>query len=153
MGSVLIMMSQELAYLAGVIDGEGNIAIGLRSRGAKGEKSPIYWGYLKVSNTDRRLLEWCANVTGVGTIHKEGRKRGRRRQLYIWHVSSTPSEQILRDVYPYLVIKREQAEAFFEFRATFLSNQCCRNGTPPLVTARRRKLYEDMQTMHAVSPA
>lgn len=108
------------AYLAGIIDGEGSIAIGRGlPKAGSGDVSTRYWNYVKVTNTDIRLLEWVLAETGVGSIQRDKPRGGNRRPHYTWICAGVQSVRILQAVRPYLVIKKEQADLIFEFRKTF----------------------------------
>lgn len=137
------------AYLAGIVDGEGNI--GLFRRKAKpecGEIAPTFYAYLKVCNTDYRLLSWIRENVGYGAIHVEVRHRARCRKVYTWHISSRPMEQFLRLIYPYLVIKKEQADLIFKYRATFDKSRECRKGVPPKILKLREQYCVELVNLH-----
>lgn len=141
------MTEAELAYLAGIIDGEGNIAIHTRAAGSQGSVAQEYKNVMKVANTDLRLLEWIKEKTGAGSIYAD-RRRGNRRQCYQWFCPSVQAAKILRLVYPYLVIKKEQAELVFAFRETYDKHRYCRGGTPLAVVAVRKRHFEDLKALH-----
>ena len=54
------MKSVEIAYLAGLIDGDGTISINKDRRSHK----PV----VSIANTNREVLEWCRNLIGRGSI-------------------------------------------------------------------------------------
>lgn len=141
------MNKVQMAYLAGLIDGEGNIAIQTRAAGNHGTRQRSYINYLRVANTDIRMLEWIRETTGYGTISSDVRQRGNRRQCYQWICAARQAEEILRAVFPYLVIKKEQAALVFEFRATFIVRHC-RGGVPTDLLMRRKRHFEQLQAMH-----
>lgn len=94
------------AYLAGLLDGEGNIGV-YRSKNAKG-----YWGYavnLNVANTDRRLMRYLVQQFG-GVFHT-------KPTGFLWEPNGGKDriQEILNSVLPYLVIKRQQAELVLGF--------------------------------------
>ncbi len=143
------MDQKTAAYIAGIIDGEGSIGVmKFKPKLASGEKSVGYLEYLKVANTDYRLVAWLKDKTGVGCIYAESRKKANHRQVYTWHVSSLRFYELLKQVYPYLVIKREQANLIFLFRET--RQQRYRQGVPKAVLATRDWYYEEMKRLHTV---
>lgn len=136
------------AYLAGIIDGEGHVAIAKRRPNKRsGEKSPGYLNTLRVGSTDPRLLEWILAKTKCGSIHQE-KLRPNCKPFYIWGVSSIEAERVLRIVYPYLVIKKEQAELVFQLRATIDYNKHCQAGTPSDVLEKRDFLWAKLGEEH-----
>ena len=53
----------QLAYLAGIIDGEGSIYIGNFSCNKK-TKVPYYQTNIQVTNTDKTLIDWLFDIFG-----------------------------------------------------------------------------------------
>ena len=102
------MTKAERGYLAGIIDGEGCIGI-------QKSKSGIQ---LKVGifNTERSLLEWIQRRFG-GTIcdrlHQDGNKVEYNYTFY-----GHRALDMLRTVYPYLVVKRKNAQLAFLYGMT-----------------------------------
>jgi hypothetical protein len=94
----------QIAYLAGIIDGEGTIY--WNKIGARGTI------YLRVVQADRRLMDWLVAVTGCGTLHTrpEWGPFG-QRQIWSWSVNATRAAYIVRRVQPHLIVKAEQAAA------------------------------------------
>ena len=56
------LSGEDAAYLAGLIDGEGTIA--LARRHAREERQLV----VSISSTEPELLEWAKSATGVGKI-------------------------------------------------------------------------------------
>lgn len=89
-----------LAYLAGIIDGEGTITLAKESRSNRHEARLI------VVNTDVKLMNWLKdNFGGFVRIHKRiiGQK-----QRYDWVIAGKKAVKLLEEVAEYLIIKREQ---------------------------------------------
>jgi hypothetical protein len=143
------METHVAAYLAGIVDGEGNIGLVRRNANPqRGEIAPTFYDYLKIVNTDYRLLSWIREKVGYGKISVETRKKEGHRKVYTWHVSSRPMRQFLQEVYPYLLIKRDQADLIFKFRATFDKSRECRKGVPPEVLKMREQYCVEMVNLH-----
>jgi hypothetical protein len=112
----------KLAYLAGIIDGEGCLWIGKIGREWKrGYKSIQYRGLLKVSTTDKILLDWLLNsFQGTeSTSFKYQPKAELSRLVYEWIVTGDRLADLCRQVFPYLVIKKESCEIMIKFRDTY----------------------------------
>lgn len=137
------MTLSQKSYIAGIVDGEGNIAIGKRT--PKGCINPSYTGYVKVTNTDKRLLVWLKNVVGMGSIYSPNVK-GNRRPIHNWSICDQEAEQFLREIHEFLVIKQEQARTYFDFRKTF--GRVYPQGTPQNLLQTRKELFEQMQQLH-----
>jgi len=103
-------MSTQLAWLAGIVDGEGCIRITL----SRGRTHSLI---LTVSNTDRALIERCALITGAGRIHTRKWVTG-RKAMHDWAVFNKTAQIILRRILPYMVEtnKRQCATLALEFQ-------------------------------------
>lgn len=104
---------EKLAYLAGIIDGEGNIDI------AKGPihnrmKSPSYSLRLAVGNTDEKLLLWLKDNFG-GSIYKQ-LQRPNRKPSWTWTLTNKKAFQLLLEIKDLSVIKQEQINIAIEFQ-------------------------------------
>lgn len=120
----------ELGYIAGIIDGEGCIAVRNDPGIREGRK---WWGFLWITNTDPRLLLWLQERLG-GTISEQrnGKVIGKNgkawRRCYTLRVPMRPTERLFRVIMPLLVIKRDQAEVFCAFMS-LLGKSCGRGKT------------------------
>jgi hypothetical protein len=127
----------DLAYLAGIIDGEGCFFINkLKTEG-------YHRGVLQVVNTDKTLIDWIDSVfPGTATGHNRyTSSRKFERIIYSWTSSGDRLLNICEQVLPYLVIKKKHCENMIEFRQTFLG----RNSTakvPEELIARRQVCLE-----------
>ena len=101
-----------LAWMGGFSDGEGSISLG--SYG----KRQRFHSYLAifVANTVIESLLVFYKLYG-GTVYSRTRARERpggptrpNRPTYTWHCPMENSEKFLRDILPYLLIKRRKAE-------------------------------------------
>ena len=109
----------EWAYLAGLIDGEGNIGVYGRSWKHTGQRqktpSESYRPVLTITNTKRNLLEWIEERFG-GTIESPKVYSDRHNARYIWTIKTIVDIQdICRNCLDYLVLKREQANLILTF--------------------------------------
>jgi len=115
----------DLAYLAGIVDGEGCFhACKLKNKPGDGYKNGHYRCVLKVSNTDIRLFEWLQE-TFKGTCSaafKETRDKLYKRDCYEWVVTGHRLLDICRQIHPYLIIKKRHCELVIKFRESFPIN-------------------------------
>jgi len=79
-GQVTTLSSEDIAYIAGLFDGEGSIYFARRPEKKKKHKGE---GYrisnsqrisMEITMTDRSVLQWVHEVLGVGTLVKKPRK-------------------------------------------------------------------------------
>lgn len=94
----------ELAYAAGVIDGEGCIRIA----GKTGQQAPYL--VVIVSNTNELLLLWFKQRWGGDIQKKRDCKNPRRKPSYDWRIGYTRALNFIQAIRPYLVIKQPQAD-------------------------------------------
>ena len=92
----------DIAYLAGLIDGEGTVSLQLRKKHLVALRVVVY-------NTNEDVIDWC-QAAFDGTKHKVGRVREGHKQEWQWFTHSDYAAEILEMVMPYLIIKRAKAE-------------------------------------------
>ena len=123
--------------MAGIIDGEGTIVI---SKHKKGNKIK-YEAWIGVTNLDKRLLDWLKNNFG-GRIGKQ--YYGKQYSQWILHCGK--AADVLRNIYPFLVIKQEQADIFFKFRETIGYSKT--NRIPKDILCLREKYHQELKILH-----
>jgi hypothetical protein len=118
-GSVIGHLSEtEKGYLAGIIDGEGCIMLA-RHLGKRGKH--VCHLHVSITNTSMALHQWLEQrMPGAGYVRQRQRikidarptsNQPQWRTLYDWIISGNRVATILlREITPYLVIKRTQAE-------------------------------------------
>jgi hypothetical protein len=104
--------SARLSYLAGFFDGEGCIAI---VKGKNHLGNVQYSLRVIVSNTNEYVLHLYKLSFG-GSIQKRKYEKPEWRDCYAWALSSTRAYDFLKCVYPYLILKKAQADLAFEFQ-------------------------------------
>jgi DNA modification methylase len=117
-----IKREMDRVWLAAMIDGEGCMFIHKHKAGSDSgakftksdgtevsyaRKQDTYSPGLEVANTHLGIVERCKQITGLGTITRQDKDR--RLLLYRWHLRADEARQIVREVYPYLIGKRQQA--------------------------------------------
>ena len=126
----------DLAYLAGLIDGEGSITLFTTSN-PKAFKIPC----LSVTSTDRYLLEPLL-VFG-GSIQTKGRNRpAGHRQAYDYRVKGLAAVEAIRQLFPYLrhFTKRSRAQLILDFYEVLTK----RNGRYSEAERELKKRFEAM---------
>lgn len=102
------MTKEELAYLAGIIDGEGCITV------CCWRKTRQHVLRLKIANTNLDLMMWLSDKLNH-PYHPTTDNGTRRRACYEIAISGRRAIQILEEVYPYLVVKHKQAGLAMDF--------------------------------------
>lgn len=100
----------QLAYAAGIFDGEGCLRANVNKQGY-----PVI--RISVTNTDFRLVDLLKEWFG-GYIWREDKSYiPNARPRYIWEVSAQQALSVINLVLPYLVLKYEQAELLIAIQA------------------------------------
>lgn len=117
---LLEMSSEQLAYLAGLFDGEGHIAIH-RSKGKPGGAKHYYCLRVTLAMSHFPIIERMQELSGLGSlmvsklVPKAGSDKTPNRPMVSWRITSRQAEQLLTALLPYLKVKREEAELALEF--------------------------------------
>lgn len=141
--SAQALLDQDLAYCAGLFDGEGSIVITTRSR-----------GYLALDvvlvNTDEACVDHFRSVVGGGGTKGTRSRAGSlgKKTLYFVQWTATSAARVLTLLKPYLRIKRKQAETALKFQGTF-DRKHCGAGIPEKVLNRRQDLRVELRETRA----
>lgn len=106
------MKRTDLAYAAGIIDGEGCIGLYTNSRKAA---LPSYQMSVRVRTTDGWLCQWLALSFGGGTFFDE--HIGNRKDQWVWFLTGNKALPFLELVLPYLRLKKPEAELAIHFQS------------------------------------
>jgi hypothetical protein len=126
----------QIAYLAGIIDGEGTMYIQRRMDKRSSIVTWSYWTRLQVCNTNPKLIEWIHQTFG-GLVYKKERDHIKRnwKTQFEWYSKISMVDILLPLLHPYLIIKKPHAEVMMEFRKTF-SKRETRKLTPEMQSFR-----------------
>lgn len=103
------MNTTDIAYLAGILDGEGSIGIK-----PPPPSSPSHQLSVQIANTNRELLSWIQSFWG-GCINKEVRRSPHHKQVWKLQIGGKKAGLMLRAIRPYIRIKAYQSEIAFAF--------------------------------------
>ena len=96
-GKVLTLSIPDAAYLAGLVDGEGSVT------SVKSGKLRHTWR-LSIANTNFRLLHWCKQVTGCGSVTRFKHDNPKWKDAGCWQCYSWNAQAVLMQLVPYLQI-------------------------------------------------
>jgi hypothetical protein len=144
----------QIAYLAGIIDGEGSIYIGNFSRNPK-TGTPYYQTNIEVTNTDEKLIDWLAiNIGGRKSKYTPKQTpKNSRRDVYRWLAHGDLVTDLSNILQPYLIIKKRQAEIMTEMRKTFSGTGAVKgkSGCQPVteeILRLRKSYFDEMRSLH-----
>ena len=114
------MTPTESAYVGGIIDGEGHVEFKWANRTRKERKgSPTYRTLivrLEVPQVDKRLIDWLMETTQEGTRDiKRYPDHPKWHDQHRWRVGYHGVYRVLRQVYPYLIIKKQKAKLVIDY--------------------------------------
>ena len=124
---------EQLAYFAGIMDGEGTISMSdkrrkkISEKGLRKRNNYIYRARINFSttvtvcNTDPRIIQWLVNVFG-GSVSYSKRQEEHWKQKITWIMPTSKIVEIISQTLPYFVLKREQAILIIEARKTIHCN-------------------------------
>jgi hypothetical protein len=135
-------MIEKLAYVAGLIDGEGCFGMYYSKR--------LNRHYLTVDiyNSSLELLEWLSdNFPGD---HREIKAPSKKIHInwkpqYIWRSNNNDTLSFLKQVLPYLIVKKQQCLLAIQFRETFVRREC---PVSQKTLDLRRSLYGQMKILN-----
>ena len=99
---------EQLAYFAGLFDGEGCLIVGKYI--VKSQRNLAYRGFMAVTNTHIPTLLHIKSLFGGKIV-----VQGIERKCYSLAFSANEIRRVLPELLPYLIVKREQAEVILEF--------------------------------------
>lgn len=108
----MIWSIAQLAYLAGIIDGEGTFYIGKINH--RKFTSRIY-----VVNTDKKLIDWLHKNFNGSFYERNSIKHPHWKTRYEWILDKAQIDSVCKKILPFLIIKKKHAELMINFRQTF----------------------------------
>ncbi len=100
---------EQRGYIAGIIDGEGSIILYKR-------RDDVVAMMLVVSNTGKKLLDWIAETTGVGSVCAQYAATDKRKATWFWRCNAEAAESLLKQIRPHLILKTVQADLALEIQ-------------------------------------
>jgi len=124
------------AWLAALIDGEGTIGIA--------NKDTEYQPYLYVGNTNKALIDKVIEITGLD--NNTTSKKCNNKTMWMFRTSSIKAINIIKQIYPYLIAKKEQAKVAIKLQESSIRGGAG-HGQPKRIEE-RRKLYELIKALN-----
>ena len=109
----------DIAYFAGIVDGEGSLTIGTYAKTKKG--TPVWHTYLGISNTEESLIHWICERFGGAKLKYTPKQtpKNSRKEVFRWQCSGERLLHICELILPYSVCKKRQIEIMIEVRNSF----------------------------------
>lgn len=134
----------DLAWLAGIIDGEGSIFI------SKYPKKSCVKGYgfrcgIHVGTTDGIIPYECKRIAGFGQVYENIHIQNGKlhKDVATWCIGTRQALAILKQCHPYLRYKKSQAELVFKYYELMDSDI-----NPKERSAFYEEFYNQMKALH-----
>lgn len=110
------MKQTDIAYIAGIVDGEGYIGVKKsRAYRCQGRATPSYHARIQIRMVDEPAIRFIAEALG-GWYYREKPSAPHKRPLFCYQASDKAAETILRRLLPFLRVKRLPAENVLALR-------------------------------------
>ena len=121
-GNMNKLIVAEAAYIAGLVDGEGWVSFAMTSHKRlikKDRRTPL----LGIANTNKDVLDWVLFKVGIGKVFKVSRKFSKEhwKDQYRYTLHGKQVGELLKQLLPYMIIKRQRAILVIEYSNTILS--------------------------------
>lgn len=133
----------ELAYFAGIIDGEGCFT--LHNFGTH-----RFARQLHVGNTDVRMLEWIRARFG-GNVKLERRSKLQHKPVWRWYSDANNLDAVIAAVMPYLICKKDRAELMLAYSATLaprIRSKRSTHRTSDSVKSERTRIHSELSILN-----
>lgn len=110
----------QLAYFAGIMDGEGCFYIGNHSCNKK-TGAKYYQTVLKVASTDHKLIDWLKQTFGglTSTYTPNQTPKNSRNQVYQWIATGERLTHLCELILPFIITKKLEVEIMLKMRSTY----------------------------------
>lgn len=108
----------EIAYLAGIIDGEGCFYMGHVKQGRYGSGYQFHTT-IKVDNTNRALIDYLNTTFGGTREYSYWKNNPKHKPVYAWYAAGMMLDYLCPRILPYLIIKKENCEVMIKMRETY----------------------------------
>ncbi len=113
------MRESDIAYIAGLFDGEGCVSYKQYMRKRKGAKKayPTWQIRLEIAMTDKSVLQWVTEILGVGTMGPRKVRPGRKKQ-WRWRCSHRDAYYVCLLIWPYAHTKLPKIQQVIDHYST-----------------------------------
>jgi len=146
-----MMTEIEKAYISGIVDGEGNIAIAkYKEKPFKRNDRMRYRLFVAITNTNLNLISYLSEKIRSFNIYfllKKRKRNIKHKDIYVIQMMDFQAEKFLKMINNYLLVKKEQAGIAFEFRKTFIK-KWGRTKVPKYLMEKREEYFQKMKELN-----
>lgn len=139
---------EHLAYITGLFDGEGYIGIKkdlIKGRGV----SPVFYERISIASIDKVTIDMILDYFKCGSIYLHKPSKLSKRGYYSWETSNLKAIAVIKQIYPYLRIKRPEADLVL---ALYENKKQKYFKLPQEIVDYRETLYQAVKTLHTFVP-
>ena len=144
-----------LAYIAGIVDGEGSIMIQrqcskafMEQRAKSGCFHPHYAVGIRIGMLERIALDLIVDELKIGKVCQE-KPYHHKRPMYRWMIRSKDEViKFLNLILPYLRVKKKQAQLAIKFMDEWVS--CNGRKLTPEIISKRQRAWREMRKLNGV---
>ena len=109
------MRESDIAYIAGLFDGEGSIQYKqyMRKRKHNPRPYPTWSIRMEIAMTDKSVLMWLCEVLGTGTVNSRKVRPGKKKQ-WRWRCCHRQAYYVARLIWPYVHVKLDGVQKIIE---------------------------------------
>src|SRR3990167_8103103 len=142
-----IMKNIDLAYIAGLFDGEGSISLAKLGHHIWSKRSDFSL-LIRIHNTRKDVLNWVAQVAGGKVYTASNHPPNGFNKVYQWLITGPTGVALLIKLKPFIKIKNRQIDIAIAFQQTkerVGAKRQFRHGVPTEITQKRLALYEQLK--------
>ena len=145
------MPDTEVAWAAGLIDGEGCIFINKSKYvAASRQVTPTFRLVLKVTMGCRKTVERLRDIFGVGTVQNHVPRGERVNASYSWICQSAQARTVFELIKPHAVTKAAELDVALRFASLPLNERGGKGGSSPVnpeLLNQREALYWELRKL------
>ena len=134
---------EDLAYFAGLVDGEGTICI--MKHGVKNGRIRLEI-CLSICNTNKAIITDIRTFFSSGTVIVD-KRTVRKKPLWDWEIRGIKAKEIIKSLYPFLRIKKSHAKSALDFPLA-KSGALGMNGYSKSDTEKRHEVYRILRELN-----
>jgi len=144
------MTTAELAYIAGIVDGEGCICIAQTYR--KRKNFLEQWLQVQIKMVDGQAIKLINKFYPASLTRQKKTAKPTIHPCWCYITQALRAQRFLKDLLPYLRVKRKQAEFGIQFQDTKQDNHKLRNfgvsTLTPAIFQERNKIKKEISDLN-----
>jgi len=111
------MNQNDIAYIAGLFDGEGSVDFAKRIEKKRGKSYKVQRILMRIEMTDESVLNWVHETLGVGTIRKRNRSpsvKSHWKDRWVYSVRFREALYVCKLLWPFAQTKLHKIEQIID---------------------------------------